>query len=318
MQPQELSLLVKEKASSLGFALCGITGALPRKRTEFFEWWVDQGFGAGMHYLKRQKSRRKSVEEILPGAKSVVVCAMRFPGAPEQKPEDLETRAYGKIARYALHKDYHETILPLLEQLAQSIDSAGGTTGSRAYVDTGALSERAFAAEAGLGWVGKNSLLLNQEEGSWFWLGEVITKAQLAPDSPVADHCGKCRRCVDACPTGAIVEHLRSVDSRKCLSFWNIEQRGNIPQEFHKPMGHWLLGCDICQEVCPWNAHSLKESRKEHGAPPVEYVAIDDLLLLSESEFQHRYKGRAVERAKLAGLRRNARIVKENFSKPLK
>lgn len=311
--PYELSQFAKDKAKSLGFALCGITGALPRGQTEFYEWWVDQGFAAGMHYLKTQKKRRKSVEEILPGARSVLVCAMRFPGGPPSEPADLADRAYGKVARYALHEDYHNTILPLLEQLALALDGAGGVSGSLAYVDTGALSERAFAAEAGLGWVGKNSLLIHPEEGSWFWLGEVITRAALTPDSPVADHCGKCRRCIDACPTGAIFEDIRAIDSRKCLPYWNIEHRGPIPENLRKPMGNWLLGCDICQEVCPWNAQASRKGRREIGAPPVEYIAADDLLTMSKEEFKASYKGRALARAKLEGLQRNAAIVKENF-----
>lgn len=309
--PQELSEFAKEKASSLGFTLCGITGALPRGRTEFYDWWVGQGFGAGMHYLRRQVKRRKSIEEILPGAKSVVVVAMRYPASGNTSPPgDLGTRAYGKIARYALHQDYHDTLKPLLEQLALSIDSAAGTSGALAYVDTGPLSERAFAQEAGVGWVGKHSLTIHREEGSWLWLGEVLTRAELAFDAPATDHCGTCRRCIDACPTGAILENLRAVDSRKCLPYWNIEQRGEIPAELHRPMGDWLLGCDICQEVCPWNAQSARLGRAE---PPVEWVAVDELLALDEAAFREQYKGRAVERAKLDGLRRNARIVADNF-----
>jgi len=311
--PAELSAFVKSKAESLGFALCGVTGALPRKQREFYNWWVDQGFGAGMHYLKTQKGRRRHVKALLPSAQSVIVCAMRFPGGPPGEPSDLGKRAYGKVARYALHEDYHEKILPLLEQLALSLDGAAGVTGSLAYVDTGALSERAFAGEAGVGWVGKNSLLIHPEEGSWLWLGEVITAAKLAPDSPIADHCGKCRKCIDACPTGAIFDGIRAVDSRKCLSYWNIEHRGKIPEELHQPMGDWLLGCDICQEVCPWNSHSLKKGRADIGAPPLEYVAADDLLSLTKEDFTTRYKGRAVSRAKLEGLQRNAAIVKKNF-----
>lgn len=307
----ELSAFVKAKASSLGFALCGITGALPRRQREFYDWWVGQGFGAGMHYLRTQRGRRKHIKALLPGAQSVVVCAMRFPGGSVEAPAD--GRLYGKVARYALHEDYHGQILPLLEQLALAIDGAAGVTGSLAYVDTGALSERAFAAEAGIGWVGKNSLLLNREEGSWFWLGEVITRATLEFDARAVDHCGKCRKCIDACPTGAILEDLRAVDSRKCLPYWNIEHRGAIPSELHGAMGEWLLGCDICQEVCPWNAQSLRSGRVGVGEPPVEYIAVDEVLGLSVDGFKERFRGRAVERAKLEGLQRNARIVKKNL-----
>jgi epoxyqueuosine reductase len=310
MSPSELASFVKSRAGELGFALTGVSGPLARKETEFYDWWVDQGFGADMFFLKTQKARRKSIEQILPGARSVVVCALRFPEGESPEPADADEKAYGKIARYALHEDYHGRLLPLLESLAKEIDAQAGTSGSLAYVDTGAISERAFAQAAGMGWVGKHSLLLNQQEGSWFWLGEVITRAEIAPDSPVADRCGTCRRCIDACPTGAIFENIRAVDSRKCLSYWNIEHRGAIPEKFHKPMGDWLLGCDICQEVCPWNAQASRVSRKGH--PPLEYIAVDEILALTPEEFKVKYKSRAVSRAKLDGLKRNAAIVKAN------
>lgn len=309
-RPEELAAFTKEKAKALGFTLCGVTGALPRGRTEFYEWWVSQGFGAGMHYLRRQVRRRRSVEEVLPGARSVIVVAMRYPGGDSSPPPDAATRPYGKIARYALHEDYHDQILPLLTELGKAVDEAAGTQGALAYVDTGPLSERAFAQEAGVGWVGKHSLTIHREEGSWLWLGEVLTRAELAPDAPATDHCGTCRRCIDACPTGAILEGLRAVDSRKCIPYWNIEQKGDIPPEIRRGMGDWLLGCDICQEVCPWNSQSARRGRAE---PPVEWVAVDELLAMGEAEFAAKYEGRAVERAKLEGLKRNAQIVRENF-----
>lgn len=308
--PAELSAFAKSKAASLGFSLCGITGPLPRRQTEFYDWWVSMGFGAGMQYLKRQRSRRKNIKALFPAARSVVVCAMRIPGAPPSPPADLGKRAYGKVARYAQNSDYHDRLLPLLQELGLALDNAAGTKGAMAYVDTGPLSERALGARAGIGWVGKHSLLINREEGSWFWLGEVITAADLAHDAPGTDHCGKCRRCVDACPTGAILEDLHAVDSRKCLSYWNIEHRGPIPPEMHQRMGNWLVGCDICQEVCPWNAHSERLGRE---APQVEYLASDDLLALSPAQFEEAFRGKAAGRARLEGIQRNARIVKKNF-----
>lgn len=310
MSPNELSAFVKAEAAELGFTLCGISGPLARGRSEFFNWWVDSGFGAGMFFLKRQKERRKDLEAILPGARSLVVVAIRFPGAPE--PAVPPAEPYGKVARYVQAEDYHREILPKLEALARRLDAAAGTTMSKAYVDTGAINERAYAAQAGIGWVGKNALLIHPEEGSWMWLGEIVTRAELAHDEPIADHCGKCRRCLDACPTGAILENLRAIDSRKCLSYWNIEHRGPIPQEFHKPMGDWLLGCDICQEVCPWNAHSLRKGRAETGAPQPGYLAFSKFERLSEEEFRAQYGKSALARPKLAGLQRNAEIVKKN------
>jgi epoxyqueuosine reductase len=268
------------------------------------------GFHGDMHYLRQQKRRRESIEKILPGARSVVICAMRIPAGGAEPPADLGARAYGKVARYALHQDYHARLLPLLDRLGKEIDEKAGTTRAHAYVDTGPVSERAFAAQAGIGWIGKHSLLINRDEGSWLWLGNVITRAELEPDPSATDHCGKCRRCVEACPTGAIVEHLRTVDARKCLPHWNIEQRKAIPPELHAPMGDWLLGCDICQEVCPWNERS---ARLGHDAPKVEYLAVDELLAATDEELAERFRGHAAERVEPPGLRRNARIVKRNF-----
>lgn len=310
MDRQELSARVKAEATQLGFTLCGISALLRSGRSDFFDWWVDQGFGAGMFFLKRQKARRRDLDSILKGAKTVVVCAIRFPGNSEPKAPPPEP--HGKVARYVQAEDYHREILPKLEELGRRIDALAGTSDSKAYVDTGAINERAYGAQSGVGWVGKNALLIHPEEGSWFWIGEVVTRADLAPDEPLADHCGKCRRCLDACPTGAILEDLRAIDSRKCLSYWNIEHRGPIPEEFHKPMGDWLLGCDICQEVCPWNAHSLRRGRAEVGAPSPGFVRLDTFDEMGEDVFKRLFGKSAMSRPKLSGLQRNAAIIRKN------
>lgn len=309
MSPEALSHHIKQEAFSLGFSLAGVSGPSRRRDVEFHEWWVRQGFGAGMFFLRNQLPRRKSLEAILPGAQAALVCALPFPGGEELRPSEPA----GKVARYAMHSDYHDRLLPLLKELGSRLDQAAGTEGSLAYVDTGPVNERALAASAGLGWIGKNGMLIHPKQGSWFWLGEIITRANLAPDSPMADHCGSCRRCLDACPTSAILEDLRTIDSRKCLSYWNIEHRGDIPQELHKPMGEWLLGCDICQEVCPWNHHSLKHGRAELGAPPAEWIPLEEILSATEADFKKRYGSRAVARAKFSGMQRNAKIVKGNL-----
>lgn len=289
----------------------GVTSLPKRGHIEFNEWWVNQGYGADMNYLRTQLPRRKSIESVLSEAKSVVVCALRFPGGDSSLPIEES----GKVARYALQSDYHDRLLPMLKSLALHIDSTCQVEGSISYVDTGPLNERALGAQAGLGWIGKNSMLIHPEEGSWFWLGEVITRAKLEPDSPLPDHCGKCRKCIDACPTNAIFEDIRALDSRKCISYWNIEQKAAIPKEIATKMGDWLLGCDICQEVCPWNSHSLKKARKDIGAPPVEWIPLDEILSLDAADFQTRFKGRAHSRAKQKGLERNARAIQKNKSK---
>ncbi len=315
LDPAALSALVKEKALALGFSFVGICHSVSEGDKEFYQWWADQGFAADMFYLRAQKKRRRSLQEILPGARSAVVCALRFPGSLENLSAD-ETKEKGKVARYAMQDDYHGRLLPMLNELAQFLDEQAGILPeqkSLSYVDTGAISERALASEAGLGWIGKNAMLIHPEEGSWFWIGEVITSAELSADEATTDHCGKCRRCIDACPTGAILEDLRAVDSRKCIAYLNIEHRGPIAKQFHKPMGNWLLGCDICQEVCPWNEHSLRHARKEIGAPPAEWLDLEEILTMKPEDFTKRFKSRAISRAKLAGLQRNAIIVKKNL-----
>lgn len=306
---------IKTKARELGFSLCGITGPLPQKQIAFYEWWVNQGYGAQMHFLRAQKSRRSHIDKILPGARSVIVCAMRFPGSGETKmgaPEDS-----GKVARYMQTEDYHNTLLPLFTQLARYVDEACGVEGSLAYVDTGAISERAFGAAAGIGWIGKNAMLIHPEEGSWFWLGEVITRAELSFDSPSADRCGTCRKCLDACPTGAIVEDLRMVDSHKCIAYHNIENRGEIPEHVAAKMNPWLVGCDICQEVCPWNAQSLRKARAEIGEPAAGWLALSELEHISAEDFKGRFSHTSVSRVKHAGLVRNARVLNRNREKKI-
>jgi epoxyqueuosine reductase len=299
------------EAKALGASLVGITGDPPARDLEFFRWWTNQGFGAAMDYLRYRPERKGSLEAVLPGAKSAIVCAFPFPG-PSTQGVSLEDKsnedssAYGKVARYASGIDYHKVVGEKIEHLASAVDRLSGTTGSLAYVDTGPLNERSLATNAGLGWVGKNAMLIHPEFGSWFWLGEVITKAELPKDAPMADHCGTCRRCLDACPTGAILEEVRAIDSRKCISFWNIEHRGDFPKESTVPLNGWLLGCDICQEVCPWNQHSLKKGRKDLGAPKAEQESLERIGELSEEAYAKEFRHRAHSRAKRTGLIRNA------------
>jgi epoxyqueuosine reductase len=274
-----------------------------------------------MHYLHFQKHRRRSFTEILPGAKSIVVCALPFSG-PEADPSpappaELAPPQFGKIARYAQGPDYHDVLKEKLDELSAFIDREAGipeASKSLAYVDTGALPERAYAAQAGLGWIGKNAMLINPDYGSWFWLGEVITTAALPPSLPHPDRCGSCRKCIDACPTGAILEGVRAVDSRLCLSYLTIEHRGAIPEKFRDKMNDWIVGCDICQEACPWTQRSARAGRAAIGAPPVELLDLNQVSTMEKEEFKRRFGARAISRTKLAGLKRNANFLLE---KPL-
>ncbi len=300
---------MKQEAKSLGFALCGISGPLEKKHSDFYEWWVQQGYGAGMFYLRSQLAKRKDLEKILPGAKAVIMLAVPFPGGNQSPPAEKS----GKVARYAVNEDYHHTLLPKVQALAANLDQACGAK-SLAYVDTGPLSERAYAAQSGMGWIGKNAMLIHPDWGSWLWLASIVTTAPLAPDPLMADHCGKCRKCIDACPTGAILENLRAVDSNKCIPYWNIEHRGEISAPIATKMDPWILGCDICQEVCPWNSHSLKMGRKEMGEPLVEWQPLEDILRMEKSEFAN-FQNRAHSRAKWEGWQRNAKILQDQEKK---
>lgn len=303
------------EANRLGFVLTGVSGDLGPERVDFYDWWLAQGFAAEMGYLHRQADKRRSFTNILPGAKSIVVCALPFPGG---NAEPAASDPVGKVARYAQGCDYHDVLKDKLEELARFIDREAGipeANRSLAYVDTGALPERAYAAQAGIGWIGKNAMLIHPDHGSWFWLGEVITTASLAPALPQADRCGTCRRCLDACPTQAILEDKRAVDSRKCISYLTIEHRGPIPRELAPKVGNWLVGCDICQEVCPWNQRSLRAGRATRGEPPLEFLNLNEISALDKAEFKRKFATRAIARAKLEGLQRNARIVAENSSR---
>ncbi len=310
----DLTRRVKEEALRLGFSRVGIAREVPKERLDFYDWWVAQGFGADMSWLARHSEKKRDWSLLVPGARSAVVCLLRYPGS--SPPANPVSEPHGKLARYSVGEDYHHVLQPMLDRLANFLRQSGATA-ARGFVDSGPVAERSLGALAGLGWIGKNSMLIHPEEGSWFWIGEVITSLELAPDAPIADHCGKCRRCLDACPTQAILEDKRAVDSRRCLSWLTIENRGPIPEEFHSAMGSWILGCDICQEVCPWNDHSLRKARQEIGAPQPELVPLREIDELSGEDFQKRYRHRAAGRPKREGLQRNAVIARKNLDAPL-
>lgn len=304
---------IKEKAKILGFAIVGFARDVPESAADFYDWWTEQGFGAEMSYLTRHREKKRSISHVLPGARTAILCALPFPGGEPVIPEEPS----GKIARYAFGRDYHEVLAEKLTELARFVDENADvrpTEPSRAFVDSAPINERSLAEAAGIGWIGKNAMLINPEFGSWFWLGEVLTQVELAADAaPLADRCGSCRRCLDACPTQAILEDKRAIDSARCISYLTIEKKGAIPDEFHTAIGDWLVGCDICQEVCPWNKHSLKHGRRNLGEPQVEWLAVNKIATMSPEEFKARFGERAISRTKLAGLQRNAEIVRGNL-----
>jgi epoxyqueuosine reductase len=309
---QELAEAVKAKARALGFDLVGITGAEPSVFAEAYRDWVLRGYAGEMDYLTRDLHRRLDPRELLADARSIIVVGMNYytdadegPGTPVEK--DLERATF---ARYARGDDYHEVMTTRLRTLLAFLQAeAGEGAEGRVYVDTGPLLEREVAQRAGLGWFGKNTMLINTWRGSYFFLGEIVTNVALAVDEPARGGCGTCTRCLDACPTGAFVAPY-VLDSRRCLSYLTIELKGSLPEDLRPALaeaGSRVFGCDICQEVCPFNQRRSVPT-PEPAFQPRAVTAnsrLVDLLLLSEEEFREKFRKSPVKRAKWRGLLRN-------------
>lgn len=299
-----LAAAVRERALGLGFDRVAIGPAGPAEHGAAFERWLDAGHAAGMEYLGRTRQERLDPGRLLPGCRAVVAVALSY-ARPDDDP------SWAPVARYARGRDYHEVMRPRLVALGEFVrDAAGGDTRCRAAVDTSAVLERDLAARAGLGWVGKNTNLLDARLGSYVFLGIVLTTADLAHDAAVADRCGSCTACLDACPTGAFVAPY-VLDARRCIAYLTIEHRGAIRADLRPGIGDWLFGCDVCQEVCPWNRRAA-EAREPALAPGRPLGAVEGLLGLGAEDFRRRFRTSAMWRARRAGLLRNAAIVLGN------
>jgi epoxyqueuosine reductase len=261
-----------------------------------------------MEWLERNVDLRLDPRRLLAGARSVLVVGMRYSPLLEEadRPSD---DLWSTVARYARGSDYHDLLRRRLGEVARAIEKLLVDCRTRVCVDTAPILEREMAARAGLGAIGKNTHLLSPEHGSWFLLAEILMTAELAPDEPVADLCGECHSCLDACPTGALPEAYR-LDSRRCLSYWTIEHRGAIDEEFRPHVADWTFGCDVCQEVCPWN-RDLEPVSEPDLATPESRRELDlaGLLQLDEAGYRERFRGSAMKRAKRDGLRRNAALA---------
>lgn len=304
-----LEALIKAQAFGLGFDLAGITALGPAATAAAFDDWLARGYEGEMSYMARTAEKRRDSRLPLEGMRSAVVVAMSYGG--DQPP--------GPVARYARGADYHDVMIERLNALHRWLDARMGEhVGGKAYVDTGPLLERDLARRAGLGWFGKNTTLINPRAGSFFFLGALVLDLALAADEPFAsDHCGTCRRCLDACPTNALVEpHV--LDSTKCISYLTIELKGAIPEAMRPLIGDLVYGCDICQEVCPWNEKFALPLREDAFRPRPAIAGKDartlarDILTMSEEDFRIAFKGSPVKRAKLSGLKRNAAVVLGN------
>lgn len=309
MTPTATASLLKSWALEAGFDRAGVADLTPLEHGEELLRWLERGDQAGMAYLGRRVEERLDPSRIFPGARSVLVVALQYhPLGQEEPPGDL----WRRVARYARGKDYHDVMGARLKALAARISEAFPGCESRPYIDTGPVLERELAARAGMGAVGKNTMLLHPEAGSWFLLGELFLSLDLAPDVPLTDLCGSCTLCLEACPTGALAEPYR-LDSNRCISYWTIEHRGALPEAAREMVGGWVFGCDVCQEVCPWNREARGAVHPEMELPP-ERAELDlaRLLLLSRDEYVERFRGTAMKRAKLSGLQRNAAVAMGN------
>lgn len=295
---------IKAKAADLGFSACGIAPAIGHAELRFLPEWIERGYAGSMAYLSRSADRRADVRQVLPSAKTVIVTATLY---NTDRPYSLECadpdRAH--VARYAWGDDYHDVIRERLDRLLAWMRSASGETfEARAYVDTGPVQERVYARHAGIGWIGKNTCVIHPEVGSWIFLGEILCSLPLETDAPSFDQCGTCALCIEACPTTAIVGP-GVLDSTRCLSYLTIEHRGDIGVLGDR-LGGRVYGCDICQEVCPWNGSAPTSSDPAWQPRTVwEAPRLKDLQRMGDDELAAALEGSAMKRAKISGMRRN-------------
>jgi epoxyqueuosine reductase len=346
MTESSLSEWIAQRAGAVGFDLCGVVAAQKFPELANADLWLARGFAGEMNYLS--DPRRRDPASVLPGVRSVIVCALNYNSdyprfvqphsasddeAQAAPPRGSSRAPRGWISRYAWGDDYHDVLREKLETLLNELrQRCGDTFISRVYADTGPVQERVLAKYAGLGWLGKNTLLLNQKIGSYFFLGVILTTLEIPPSLdansvPSPDLCGSCRRCIEACPTDALLEPY-IMDARRCISYLTIELRGSVPEDLREPIGNHVFGCDICQDVCPWNnrapitgaaqfaPRNFPSSSDSTASPdPPQSLYRPDLLWLvnlTEEEFRQRFRGSPIKRAKWRGLVRNACIAMGN------
>jgi epoxyqueuosine reductase len=298
----ENSRRIKEKAVELGFLQCGIAAAghLAEDAGRLREW-LQKGYHGSMGYMENHFEKRSDPRKLVEGARSVTVVLQNYHTTESQADPSAP-----RISRYAYGKDYHRIMRKKLKSLYAFMEENLGAVSGRVFVDSAPVLERTWGRLAGLGWIGKHSLLLNRRHGSWFFIGVIISDLELPPDSPIKDYCGDCTRCVDACPTAAILPG-RVVDASRCISYLTIENKdAHIPERFRDSMQKWAFGCDICQEVCPWNknAHSHTEPWLMPRPGLLEMTG-EEWMDLDEASFDRLFEGSAVKRAGYRGLRRN-------------
>ena len=314
----DLTHAIKEQAKQLGFSLVGVTTSEILPHADVFESWLELGRHGEMTYLGTPRSRecRAHPDLLFPGSRSVLVLGVRYPAPPSQLSNTSnEHRPNGKIAAYAWGEDYHHTLPNRLQSLVKSIEKqVGHVVPNRWYADTGPILERELAQRAGLGWIGKNTCLINPHAGSYFLLAEILLGIELEPDPPfVADRCGTCSRCITACPTGCILPD-RTLDARRCIAYLTIELKGSIPPEMRSMMDGWVFGCDVCQQVCPWNrfAGTMVDPAYNTNRTISDPDLVEQMRLQS-SEFNQMFRHSPIRRAKRRGYLRNIAVALGNL-----
>ena len=300
---------IKEKSIELGFDLLGVAPAAGFPELQFLRKWIDQGYGADMHYMARTAEKRSDVRHVLPSAKSVIVTGTNYNVDRPYSTEYVDSTT-AKLARYAWGDDYHKVIGDRLEMLLEWMrERCELSFEARAYVDTGPVQERVYAQYAGLGWIGKNTCLINEDFGSWLFLSEIICSLPLAPTMPAMDQCGDCNLCLEACPTDALVEPW-VLDSERCLSYLTIELKDKIPEAMREAIGAHVYGCDICQEVCPWNSGApVSEAHEWSPRKIFDRPSLSTLWHRSDADFRDGLRRSAMKRTGVSGLRRNLAVA---------
>jgi epoxyqueuosine reductase len=309
---------VRREAAALGFDVCGIAPAEAFPELQFFREWLDRGYAGEMHYLERSAERRADVRAVMPSARCVISLGTIYNTHQPYSTENADP-GVAAIARYAWGDDYHVVIEQRLARLVERLrETAGVPFDARAYVDTGPVQERIYAQYAGLGWIGKNTCLIHPELGSWMFLSAIICSLPLEVDAPALDQCGTCTLCIEACPTGALVEPY-VMDATRCLSYLTIEVKGSIPLEHRHAVAEHAYGCDICQEVCPWNltpSTAVSTDRPWIARAGLDGPRLLDLWRRSDDELRALLKGSAMKRAGVKRLRRNLAVAIGNSGDP--
>lgn len=306
-QPQaRLKREIIDHARALGFDSCKVGVAAAPRHIGEFQAWLQQGAAGSMEWMGRGEEKRCDPDKVLPGVRSVIVVALNYFQGQEPPRHGMTT---GRIARYAWGDDYHEVMLEKLEKLSVFLSEQGGT--QKCYVDTGPILERDHAAEAGVGWHGKSTMLIDPKLGTWFFLGEILTTLELPADTPQEPRCGSCQRCIVACPTGAITEPHR-LDARRCISYLTIELKGSIPLELRPLIGDRIYGCDDCLDACPWNRFASASREAAFAAGPAIGMQLRDYLALDEAKFRDLFRQSPIKRIKRGGFLRNVCVALGN------